>query len=210
MFFGIDLTSSCSVPSACVCLDESLGIVYQGREGSNDDIVRAVMASPPRVIAIDSPLTLPHGQCCLEEKCGCQPSSTVKGRWCEQELARLGMPCYFTTKKSIIKNMVYRAIGLRARLERAGLKVIEVYPYASKVRLFGKPVPRKVTLQGLGWLRDKMAMLLPKSSAFLDIWDHNMCDAAVAAYTAFLYYQGLTEKVGRPEDGFIYIPAVSR
>jgi predicted nuclease with RNAse H fold len=134
----------------------------------------------------------------------------VKGRWCEQELARLGMPCYFTTKKSIIKNMVYRAIGLRARLERAGLKVIEVYPYASKVRLFGKPVPRKVTLQGLGWLRDKMAMLLPKSSAFLDIWDHNMCDAAVAAYTAFLYYQGLTEKVGRPEDGFIYIPAVSR
>ncbi len=205
MFFGIDLTSSPGIASACICLDGGLNAVYQGWEGSDEAIIAAVTASPAQIVAIDAPLCLPEGLCCLEQSCGCRPSSRLKGRWCERELARLGMPCYFTTKKSIIKEMVYRGLGLKRRLERAGLEVIEVYPYASKVRLFGRPPAAKSTRSGIEWLRDNLKRLFSDASG-VDTWDHDMCDAAIAACTAFLYYHGATEKIGRAEDGFIYIP----
>lgn len=206
MFFGIDLTSSHLIPSACVSLDRELNITFHEYKDTDDDIVGAVVLKSPRIVAIDAPLALPSGLCCLEESCSCQTSAPIKGRWCERELARLGMPCYFTTKKSIIKKMVYRGVGLKNRLEREGFKVIEVYPYASKVRLFGKPVPPKSTSEGLRWLKDKLGKLLGGPSTYVDRWDHNMCDAALAAYTAFLYTQGMTEEIGKAEDGFISIP----
>ena len=37
-----------------------------------------------------------------------------------------------------------------------------------------------------------------------------MCDAAVAAYTAFLHYQGKTELYGEPEEGAIYLPFLDK
>ncbi len=205
MFFGIDLSCSPQTASACVCVDSGLSVVYQGRERSDDDIMGAVTANSPLVVAIDAPLCLPEGLCCLEQNCDCQPSSGIKGRWCERELARLGMPCYFTTKRSIIKTMVYRGLGLKRRLEQAGLAVIEVYPYASKVRLFGRPPAAKSTYHGIEWLRGRLKGLLP-GAAGVDTWDHNMCDAAIAACTAFLYYHGATEALGKAGDGFIHIP----
>lgn len=209
MFFGIDLTSSPRIPSACVSLDERLNVVYQGCQECDNDIVRTVVEISPLVVAIDAPLCLPQGLCCLEQDCGCQPSSGHKGRWCERELARLGLPCYFTTKRSIIKDMVYRGIGLKQRLERIGFTVIEVYPYASKVRLFGRPPQAKSTRGGIDWLRDRLKGLLPHAMD-VDNWDHHMCDAAVAAYTAFLFHHGATEALGRAGDGFIHIPVASK
>lgn len=208
VFFGIDLTSSPCICSACVCMDDGMSVVYQGREGSDDDIIRAVEPYSPRVVAIDAPLCLPEGLCCLEQGCGCQPSSGVKGRWCERELARLGMPCYFTTKRSIIRDMVYRGMGLKQRLERMGFEVIEVYPYASKVRLFGRPPAAKSMPRGIEWLRGNLKRLLPHAAG-VETWDHDMCDAAVAAYTAFLYHRGGTEAIGKVRDGFIHIPVPS-
>ena len=109
------------------------------------------------MIAIDAPLSLPKGLCCLEDICSCQPISEVKGRNCERELAKLGIPCYFTTKKSIIKAMVYRGIRLKTELEAMGYKVIEVYPYASKLRLFGKPIPSKLNPDGLTFLKQRIS-----------------------------------------------------
>ncbi len=94
----------------------------------------------PQVIAIDAPLSLPLGLCCLEEGCLCQPKSFRKNRQCDQELRRQGIPCYPTTKKTFIKDLIYRGIELKTsighELKQAN-QVIEVYPFASKVRLFG-------------------------------------------------------------------------
>ncbi len=208
MFFGIDLTSSPRIASACLCLDDELNVIYQGRQETDDGIVEAVRASSPLVVAMDAPLCLPQGLCCLEQSCGCQSFSGLKGRWCERELARLGMPCYFTTKRSIIKDMVYRGIRLKRRLEQAGLVVVEVYPYASKVRLLGRPPAAKSTRQGIEWLRGKLKRLLPYA-AEVETWDHDMCDAAIAAYTALLYRRGETEALGKAEDGFIHVPLPS-
>lgn len=209
-FLGIDLTSAEAKPSACLGLDNQLNLIYFGFLNGDSDIQQVVNKYEFELIAIDAPLSLPKGLCCLEESCSCQPRAKVKGRNCERELARLGIPCYFTTKKSIIKAMVYRGIRLKTELEAMGYKVIEVYPYASKLRLFGKPIPPKLRPGGLTFLKQRICQLLPSITAYIDGFNHDMCDAAIAAYTAFLCTRGKTELCGEPEEGTICLPFLDR
>jgi len=204
-YWGLDLTSSQVRPSACIGLDEDLGLTFLGLLSDDAEIISAAQRHRPVMVAIDAPLTLPQGLCCLEESCACQPLVESKGRGCERELARLGIPCYFTTKRSIIKAMVYRAMGLRQELARLGMRVIEVYPYATKVCLWGKPIPRKTRPQGLFFLRERLASLVPALRPYLGCLGHDLCDAALAAYTAYLYSRSRTIAIG-DEAGLIYLP----
>lgn len=209
-FLGIDLTSKEAKPSACLGLDRELNLIYLGFLNGDSDILQVASRYDFELIAIDAPLSLPKGLCCLEESCSCQPMAGVKGRNCERELAKLGIPCYFTTKKSIIKAMVYRGIRLRSELEAMDYEVIEVYPYASKVRLFGKNISKKTTPAGLAFLKQHICQLLPNITAYIDGVNHDMCDAAIAAYTAYLHSQGKTELCGEAEEGTIYLPFLDR
>jgi len=208
-FFGIDLTSTEVKPSACVGLDVKSQLVYLGFLKKNTDMVALLGFYSPQVIAIDAPLSLPLGLCCLDEGCPCQPKSSRKNRQCDRELRRQGIPCYPTTKKTFIKGLIYRGIELKTSIGRE-LKqasyVIEVYPFASNVRLFGSTMPRKTTKQGMGFLRDKLGKILPGLKPYLDMFDHDLCDAAVAAYTGLLYHQNNAEALGDSEEGLIFIP----
>ncbi len=105
-FTGIDLTSSPQRPSAFAVLAENLSIVALELPSTDSEIISAVQRFSPSLVAIDAPVGLPAGLCCLEESCSCHPVAKAKGRLCERELAKLGIPSYFTTKRSIIKNMV--------------------------------------------------------------------------------------------------------
>jgi len=183
-----------------------LHLIYSGFLYPDSDILKVARSQSFKLVAIDAPLSLPLGLCCLEESCPCQPAAEVKGRSCERELARQGIPCYFTTKKSIIKGMVYRGIKLKAELEAMGFEVIEVYPYASKVRLFGRNIPQKTTPAGLAFLKQHISLLLPSIAPYIDGFNHDLCDAAIAAYTAFLHSQGKTELCGDIEEGVICLP----
>jgi len=209
-FLGIDLTSAEAKPSACLGLNREPSLMYSGFPGKDKDILEVVNSYQFELVAIDAPLSLPEGLCCLEENCSCQTRSGIKGRSCERELAKQGIPCYFTTKKSIIKAMVYRGIKLKAELEAMGYEVIEVYPYASKARLFGKNIPAKTKPAGLAFLKQHIGLLLPSIAAYVDGFNHDLCDAAIAAYTAFLHYQGKTELCGETEEGAICLPLVDR
>jgi predicted nuclease with RNAse H fold len=208
-FFGIDLTSTEAKPSACLGLDSRSQLVYIGFLTKNRDMVVLLSFYSPQVIAIDAPLSLPIGLCCLEESCPCKPKFPRKNRQCDQELRRQGIPCYPTTKKTFIKDLIYRGIELKTSIGH-GLKqasqVIEVYPFASKVRLFGTTMPRKTTKQGIGFLRDKLGNILPGLEPYLDMFDHDLCDAAVAAYTGLLYHQNRAEALGDCEEGLIFVP----
>jgi predicted nuclease with RNAse H fold len=208
-FFGIDLTSTEAKPSACLGLDSKSQLVYLGFLTKNRDIVALVNFYSPQVIAIDAPLSLPLGLCCLEESCPCKPKYPRKNRQCDQQLRQQGIPCYPTSKKTFVKDLIYRGIELKTSISRevkqAG-QVIEVYPFASKVRLFGKTVPRKTTKQGMSFLRGKLGDILPGLKPYLDMFDHDLCDAAVAAYTALLYHQNRVEALGNNEEGLIFIP----
>ncbi|MFQ6122381.1 MAG: hypothetical protein ACE5LA_04905 [Dehalococcoidales bacterium] len=209
-FLGIDLTSTEAKPSACLGLDRELRLTYLGFLYQDSDILEVANRCRFELVAIDAPLSLPEGLCCLEESCSCQVKAGVKGRSCERELAKLGIPCYFTTKKSIIKAMVYRGIKLRIELESMGCEVIEVYPYATKVRLFGKPIPSKLKPDGLRFLKRYVSSLLPNIAPYLDEFNHDLCDAAIAAYTAFLHAQGKTELCGDTKAGAICLPFLDR
>jgi predicted nuclease with RNAse H fold len=208
-FLGIDLTSTEAKPSACLGLDSKSQLVYLGFLTKNRDIVALVNFYSPQITAIDAPLSLPTGLCCLEESCPCKPNFPRKNRQCDQELRQQGIPCYPTSKKTFIKDLIYRGIELKTSIGRevkqAG-QVIEVYPFASKVRLFGKTMPRKTTKQGMSFLRDKLGDILPGLKPYLDMFDHDLCDAAVAAYTALLYHQNRAEALGNSEEGLIFIP----
>ncbi len=248
--FGIDLSSTETRPSACLGLDDTLQLVYLGFLVDNSDIIALMNFCSPQVIAIDAPLSLPLGLCCLEENCSCQPKfPTRKTRQCDQELSQQGIPCYPTSKRSFIKNLIYRGIELKTtiadrstesiasrhsegekqpksllftslralahqdKLRKGEVKqpgqVIEVYPYASKVRLFGKTIPKKGTPQGIAFLKERLGDILPALRPYLGGFDHNLCDAAIAAYTAFLYSQNMVDALGSSEEGLIFIPHVS-
>jgi predicted nuclease with RNAse H fold len=205
-FVGIDLTSSGNKPSACAALDADLSIIRVGLLSTDPEIVATMDKIQPAIVAIDAPLSLPKGLCCLEQGCSCGQALPLAGRACERELARLGIPCFFTTKRSIIKAMVYRAIALSSELSGRGYEVIEIYPHASKVRLFGKSIPSKLTPAGLTALRARVAALMPNLASKAAELSHDLCDALIAAYTAYLYARGMAEPVGDAEEGLIFIP----
>jgi predicted nuclease with RNAse H fold len=210
LFFGIDLTSTTAKPSACLALDDKLQLIYFGFIATDDDIITIQNLYSPQVIAIDAPLSLPLGLCCLERSCPCQPKSSEKNRKCDRELRHRGIPCYPTTKETFIKELIYRGISLKNKLCQQGFNVIEVYPYATNTCLFGKAIPRKTTPEGISFLKQRLANLLPTLSPYLELFDHNLCDAATAAYTAFLYHQNMAEALGDAGEGLIFIPKASQ
>ena len=84
--------------------------------------------------------------------------------------------------------------------------MIEVYPYAGKVTMWGKRIPEKKSAQGLEYLKVHLTGIIPHLVHHKANLDHDLCDAVIAAYTAYLHYQGKTEPIGDPEEGIIYIP----
>ena len=205
-FIGIDLTTSPKRETACAVLDAELRLQDRVLLGSDEEIAAFVGAHHPALVAIDAPLSLPLGLCCLEETCSCQPVSPRKGRQCERELSALGMGCYYTTKRSIIKGMVYRGISLKADLEKQGHVVIEIYPYASRLRLFG-PLSKKTTVAGRWALQEGLQRLIPSApSPQEDLLSHDTLDALLAAYTGFLYGCGETDALGDLSEGLLHIP----
>ena len=207
-YLGIDPTTSESKPSGCAVLDGSAALVYVGRVSTDAEIISLSERWSPEVVAIDSPLFLPRGLCCLDEDCPHRSCKDWNGekRVAERELYRQGIRLYWTTRKTFIKAMIYRSMALRRTLEAQGIPVIEVYPHASKIRLFECPIPKKTTKTGRQWLQERLERLVPGLRGHGRLLSHDELDAIVAAYTAYLHGQGQAEAVGDREEGFIYVP----
>ena len=205
---GIDLTASSKRGSAFALLDEQGGLIDCSQFFEPDELTGSLEKHKPEVVAIDAPLYLPLGLDCLEESHPCTPTHDYKGRSAEQELARKGIGCFFTTKRSIIKGVVYRGQDLSQRLSKQGFKVIEVYPHATKVILFGKKIPSKVTARGLAYLKDRLSTMVTGLDDYMDDLNHDACDAILAAYTGWLYCNGRTDSLGIPEEGHMIVPKV--
>jgi predicted nuclease with RNAse H fold len=205
-YLGLDPTSAPRRPSAFAVLDDRGRLRDLGLVREDADILGLARRWRPRYFAIDAPLSLPQGMCCLEESCSCAAASPDGLRASERGLLKEGIGLFRTTKRSIIKAMVYRAMGLRRALEQRGHVVMEVYPYASKVRLFGRRIPKKTTKAGRLWLHERLEGLVPGLAEQGRLLSHDELDAIVAAYTAYLHGRGQAEAVGDREEGFIYVP----
>lgn len=205
-YLGIDLSASSKRASAYALLDAEARLVQMDSFKAFDELVEFLDARRPSLIAIDAPLSLPLGLDCLEEDHPCAPALGQKGRASEQELARMHIGCFFTTKRSIIKNLIYRGLKMREDLVQMGYPVIEVYPYATKVILFGDKIPPKNSARGVAFLKQKLQHLIDGIEPHLNDLNHDGCDSLLAAYTACLHQGDRTDSLGSADEGYIVVP----
>lgn len=165
----------------------------------------AVAAYPGHPVGIDCPLSMPTALHCFDPACPCPDVVPGTRKAAEHAVVAMGIPLYWTTKRSIIRRLVTQCVGLRERLEAAGHPVFEVYPYAAKVRLFGRPIPKKGSPDGLAWLRQRMAGLVGDAPA-LEHAGHDELDALLVAHVLQLLDAGRAEEVGDPREGTIVVP----
>jgi predicted nuclease with RNAse H fold len=153
------------------------------------------------VVAINAPLTLPLGRCCLDDDCRCRHEPGVRSRQLERELRRMGVPILAT---ALIKVLARRGLRLATGLREAGGEPpIEVYPYAT-LRLLGLPTTGKHTQAGRGCIHAALRPLVPG----LDhprATEHEL-DAVVCALTAQLWLAGRARVVGLAEEGTMVVP----
>ena len=208
---GVDLRASAKRPSPVVVLDDNAQTLFFGAIGPDAELLDLVDAHRPQLIAIGAPLGLPTGLCCLETSCPCYITGPQKkGRQLELELSRMGISCFFTNKRSIISNLIYRGVGLNQQLGEAGYHVIEVYPHASKVILFGDKAPPKNSAGSLAFMRERLSSLVQGLDGHLSRMDRNGCDAVLNAYTALLHSQECTDMLGSQEEGLLVLPGLPR
>ena len=207
MIFGVDLRASPKRKSSVVALDDGAQFSFLNSFRNDEELLQMSDEYQPSLIAIGAPLSLPSGLCCLEASCPCSATPPQKkGRMAELELARMGISCFFTNKRSIIRTLIYRGINISQQLRTQGRQVIEVYPHGTKVILFGDKVPPKNSRESLGFMKERLTPLVPGLDACLDSLDRNSCDAVVNAYTALLHSQDDTDMLGGDDDGWLVLP----
>ena len=211
MIFGIDLRASPKRPSSVVALDDKAQLSFLRNFSDDSELFQMGKTHQPSLIAIGAPLSLPTGLCCLETTCSCETiSPQKKGRQAELELSRMGISCFFTNKRSIIRTLIYRGVDISHKLTEQGHTVIEVYPHATKTILFGDKVPPKNSPTSLPFMKASLTPLVKGLHKHVDDLDRNTCDAVINAYTALLHSQQETDMLGTDEEGWLVLPRLPR
>lgn len=207
VILGIDLRASAKRSSSVVGLDCDSQVCFMDSFDTDDEFVALAEKHQPQLISIGAPLGLPAGLCCLESSCSCNFAVPHrKGRQQEIELSKMGISCFFTNKGSIIRQLIYRGVSLNQQLSKLGHQVIEVYPHASKVILFGDKLPPKNSSGSLGFMKDHLTPLVQGLDPHLDGMDRNTCDALLNAYTGLLHAKDETDILGDPDEGLLVLP----
>ena len=211
LYMGVDLKTSTKQQSSLTVVDSDSFLTFIGSFSDDQGLFEVAQRFNPQFIAIGSPLSLPTGLCCLEPACDCRMESPDrKGRQAELELARMGISCFFTNKGSIIRKLVYRAVALNQQLSESGHRLIEVYPHATKVVLFGDKVPSKNRPESLPFMKERLPNLIEGLDPYMDVLDRSSCDALMNAHTAMLHSREETDLVGSDSEGFIALPKLVR
>jgi uncharacterized protein len=164
--------------------------------------VAALAVMSGGAVAVNAPLTLPLGRCCLDDDCRCRHEPGVRSRQLERDLRRMGIPILAT---AVIKILARRGLRLAAALRAAGCEPLEAYPVAT-LRLLGLPTTGKRTELGRRRIQAALQPLVPG----LDhprASEHEL-DAVACALTAQLWLTGRARAVGLPEEGLMAVPDV--
>jgi predicted nuclease with RNAse H fold len=155
----------------------------------DEEIVKRIEESVPKIIAIDAPLSLPAGRESIEQR------TSVHLRDCDKELLRRGIK-FFPITLGPMRKLTTRGINLRRILEDKQFRVIEVYPGGAQDVL---GIPRKQ--QGLERLRAGLEKLGVRGSNSR-MNDHEL-DAVTCALVGRLFLKGKTVIYGTPEQAII-------
>ncbi len=204
---GLNLRTTSKHSSEVVVLSREGQLRFLGGFKEERELFKIAGTYKPGIIAIGAPITLPSGLCCLEKSCSCDfTSRNMKGRQLELELSKMTIGCFVTNKSSIIRGLIYRGVSLNKQLSIGGYDVIEVYPYASKVLLFGDSVPKKNAASSLPFLRERLAALIDGLDVVSGGLTQGACNAALNAYTGFLHRKKETDILGDSDEGTLVIP----
>jgi predicted nuclease with RNAse H fold len=206
--FGVTLRISPSHPSSLAVLNHQSQLVHLGHFNTDVELLQMAGTCQPTLIAIGSPLCLPTGLANLEpssDDARAAPPEN-KGRQLERELVSIGISCFFTARGSVIRHLIYRGIGLKGELHLRGYEVIEVYPHATKVILFGEQALPPKGSRSVAFLKERLPSLINGMEPYIDFLDKHTGDALLSAYTALLHMREGTDQLGNPHEGLLVIP----
>jgi uncharacterized protein len=166
--------------------------------GSDEEILEAVRAARPRIVAVDAPLSLPRGRKSLD----------IPGpphlRACDRALLELGIR-FFPVTLGPMRMLTRRGIDLAPQLAENGCPVIEAYPGGAQDVL---GLPRK----GDGEERLRRALVRFGFSGAVEHRPitHDELDAVVCAYTGREHLAGRSTMLGDPTEGLLILPRARR
>ncbi len=200
---GIDLAGLPQRETGVAILRDGV-LEYLAAAGDDAAILAIVeRAGPTATVAINAPLTLPRGRCCLDDDCPCRHDPGTRSRELERELLRLRVPIL---AMALIKVLARRGYILAAALRERNVAPLEVYPFAT-LRLLGLPTAGKRTQLGRRRIHNALQPLVPGLD-HPEASEHQL-DAVVCALTAQLWRQGKTRTVGVADEGLMVIPEIT-
>jgi len=163
---------------------------------TDEEILRAV-GKEVQVAAIDAPLSLPRGRCCLRDDCAC--AGKAHFRVCDLELRAMKIK-FFPITLGPMRQLTIRGLRLKEKLETRGIEVFETYPGAAQDIW---EIPRQKNPEGLkrGLGRFKVGGNWQGSEVTKD-----ELDALTCALVAREYLRGKTMVIGDPEEGLMVLP----
>jgi predicted nuclease with RNAse H fold len=195
IFLGIDLAGVETRNSGICILDENLKAKVLTL-GSDDDIIYYIIKIKPDIIAIDAPLSLPFGRCCLKDTCSCRNRGHL--RQCDRELLKMKIK-FFPVTLGPMRKLTERGMKLKKIIEEKGFKIIEVYPGGAQDML---KIPRKQ--KGIDELRKGLMKIGVKGIS--KMVSHDELDAITSALVGKMYIEGDYLALGNPEEGLIIMP----
>ena len=191
---GLDLAGSPRRPTGFCVLSGRR--VHVGHLYSDEDILATVATAAPQLIAIDAPLALPAGRCCLSNTCAC--AGTTHFRVSDHELRRLGIR-FFPMTLGPMRQLTQRGMHLKVALEARGMRVIETYPGAAQ-DIWG--IPRQRDVPGL---RRGLARFRLHGLDRMERSPH-VLDAVTCALVGKLYLDGGAWSIGSPDEALMILP----
>ncbi len=191
---GIDLAGSEKRPTGICILEGRKAEVLVGH--TDREILQAV-GKDVQVVAIDAPLSLPRGRCCLRDDCAC--AGRAHFRVCDLELRRIRIR-FFPITLGPMRQLTLRGLALKKKLEKKGIRVFETYPGAVQ-DIWG--IPRQKDPKGLkqGLKRFKLQGNWSRPEVTKD-----ELDALTCALVAREDLRGNTMAIGDPEEGLMILP----
>lgn len=194
---GIDLTGSSKRSSGWCVLRK-----YTAKTkllDTDEAIIEETVKVRPRLVSIDSPLSLPRGRVVVSDD---DPGRSEFGimRTSERILKRRGINVYPCLLPSMQK-LTARGIALAKEFRKRGIPVIESYPGAAQDIM---NIPRKRA--GLDLLRAGLRDFGICGSYLRKNVSHDELDAITSAVVGAFFFAGKFEALGEEEEEALIVP----
>ena len=137
---GIDLAGSPKRPTGICRLSAMTASTHVA---FSDEEVLEALTDDARLVAVDAPLSLPRGRCCLRSDCECVGKAHFRD--CDLELRKMAIK-FFPITLGPMRMLTERGMRLKDEIEGRGFEVVETFPGGAQ-DIWG--IPRQKDPRGL-------------------------------------------------------------